>query len=142
MVGLAMLLTGCGLFSDATETEAGPTCGDQDWCYDEDEYIEGSYDPAIARLYCTVTDLRQRVTHGQLELNEFPRWVNRDYRNNAPIIVDMASIATTEFGQREQELVLHFEDTSQPIDRKQARTCADELTQRDIEATDGKRKAG
>lgn len=138
---LVAILAGCDLLEDSGTDESEQTCGDRNWCYDEDNYIEGAYDPSISRLYCYVAQVRQWAVEGEIHLDDLPDWADRDYRNDAPIIIDFATIENHRWAQRAADLREHFNDIN-PLDSDQIDTCSDELTQRDIESTDGKRRAG
>ncbi|GAA2085083.1 hypothetical protein GCM10009821_28220 [Aeromicrobium halocynthiae] len=89
-----------------------------------------------------MTDARQRTADGELDLEDLPTWAKTDERDGAPIIIDFATVPLADVASRQDDLRGHFEDLGRPLDEEEIRTCADELTQRDVEATDGKRQAG
>lgn len=133
----------CG-YVGSPDSDDAPTCGDRDWCHfiAGEGYTEGAYDPLISTLYCQVTEVRQRVATGQLDVGDLPAWAETDERDGAPIVIDIATVPSSDYNRLADEMLIHFRDLGDPLDREAIRSCSDALTQRDIEATDGKRQAG
>lgn len=146
MLVVVAILSGCGLFGDPDSTDSEDGCdpnGELAWCYtDGVAEEEDSYDRSISRLYCHVTQVRERVVDDEISLEDLPAWADRDYRNGAPIVIDLSTVPAPEFDRRIDDLFIHFREIGEPLDSDKINTCNDELTQRDIESTDGKRRAG
>lgn len=138
---VAVLCAGCGPF--VVEDDQS-TCGDQDWCPRDSEggYTDGAYDPSISGLYCQVAEIRERFRDDNLDAGDLPPWAETRQRDGAPIVIDLATIPMRDVDRRQDDLRSHLEDLGQPLDYDEMGACQDDLTQRDVEATDGKRQVG
>lgn len=134
----AVLLAAC---TSGDEAASENTCGERDWCNPYEE-VEGAYDPEIAGLYCAVAQARELVVEEEVDLDDLPAWAETNYRNGAPIIVDLSTIPYPKLDERLGDLMLHFDRRlGQRLDREQLNTCRGETTQRTVERTDGKRQS-